>query len=143
MTESEHIQGAIERFVLPRYRERLRLKPEEFLDDLYHALPSKLDRSVVIQVAPAARKMVYRIISDLSPRQTGWFLGGFGDSAEYRLDVAIAKLEQETGAMVSVEPGEIAYYRPELDRGPKGWASAAYLLISNADRRHIASQSLK
>jgi hypothetical protein len=134
--ESEHILGIVNSFVLSRYRERLRLKPDDLLKDFFHSLLVKLDSRRMIQVHPISGERLARVIKLISSARTAWFLGGFAgyESGECPLVTALDMVELSTGAAASIEPGEIVFYKPELTHGRHGWEPASFLMVKDAGR---------
>jgi hypothetical protein len=141
-TETEHILGIVNSFVLRRYRARLRLKPDELLDDVCHTLPIKLDPRFTVRLEGPARRsdVVSSLVKAVSRSPAPWVLNGFavGPQGETRLDEALEIVNGGGGAAASIELGELVLYKPEVVLH----AQDCYLLVRDDRRREAVAREL-
>jgi hypothetical protein len=134
-----HAEAMIEAVVARRFRERLLLKPRQFLNVLCHELPHKMDprRAVSLEGAVKTTAQVVSFLKSLTKARTAVYLGAWSgyEIGEYPLPQAVAMVEQSGGAIASVEAGELAYYKTEVCSGAHGLNCDRFVLVKDPDRR--------
>jgi hypothetical protein len=146
-TQAEHILGIVESFVLNRYRERLRIKPLELLDDLHHKLPSKLDPRFTLRLAGPAcvSEAVVGLMRAASAARHAFVMGGFAGTPEGNmpLEEALAAVDMNSAAVASIELGQLAFYKSELTLVGPSVEAEYYLLVKDPKRRNMLARRLE
>lgn len=148
-TPEQHQTACVDAFVLPRFRARLHAKPSQFLHELHHDLPAKLDPCVVVPLPAMTRDV--RPLTALIAKVAGTreesaplsecravYLGSWSglEVGEYALLDALAMAEDGGAALVSVLPGELAYYATEQNE-------SRWLLCGSEAVKKRAAMTLK
>jgi hypothetical protein len=137
-SEADHIVAIVNTFVQARYRERLQLKPRQFVDDLFHDLPPKLDAQLVVPVDSLRKRgRLVKAVRAISGSESAWLICGFAETklGEMPLSEAFGEVDKAGAAVASIEMGEVALYKSEVTLGRHGWGAECYLLVKDAKRR--------
>jgi len=150
MTTPElHQAACVEAFVLARFRARLVAKPSQFLAELHHDLPAKLDPRVMVPLPRLSRDVrplaaLIAKVADTREKRAplaecrAVYLGSWSglEVGEYVLLDALAMAEDGGAAIVSVLPGELAYYATEQNE-------SRWLLCGSEAVKKRAAMTLK
>jgi len=136
----DHQLAFINSFVLAKFRDRLRAKPRQFLTELCHVLPTKIDpRFAVALDAVRTPDHVVRYLNQVhrSPAKVVYLSAWSGQqNGEYPIPDAVDLAEESGGAIVSLVAGSLAFYVSEHPNGRR------WLLVGDAQLKQRAQRAV-
>ena len=136
----DHEAEFVQAFIAPQRRERWASlsdprKRSKLLDRLDHHAEYDLDPRYYLRLSGNADRRIEAVIERLTPLRSCHFIGGPLDGATMDLHDALAQtVGRQLGAIISIDPGRVAYYEPH------DWRDGRLLLVRDPAARALAAR---